>query len=114
MERFIQPSILMYLHAEKLHGFSLLKKLREGNIVDYSGLDPTGLYRMLKKMESAGLLTSEWDLENSSQPRRMFAITDEGKECLAYWEKTLNEYADTIKKLSKAISASLGKVSDEK
>ena len=107
LERFIQPSILMYLNDGGLHGFLLLKKLRESDDVDYSGIDPTGLYRMLKKMEKAGLLTSEWDVEGSSQPRRIYSITEEGRVCLSYWEKTLKEYTDTIGKLSKAVSKSL-------
>ena len=79
--------------------------------MDYSGVDPAGLYRMLKKMESAGLLTSEWDTESSAQPRRIFSITAEGRMCLSYWEKTLVEYADTINKLSESVSKSLGEKS---
>ena len=107
LERFIQPSILMHLYSENLHGFSILKKLKESDIIDYSGIDPTGLYRMLKKMEKSGLLSSEWDIEGSSKPRRVYSITDEGRACLSYWEKTLIEYADTISNLSMAVSRSL-------
>ncbi len=107
LERFIQPSILMYLNTESLHGFSILKKLRESDIMDYSGIDPTGLYRMLKKMEASGMLTSSWDVENS-QPRRIYAITNEGRHCLSYWEKTLLEYSSSISRLAKAVSKSIG------
>lgn len=106
LERFIQPSILMYLCNENLHGFSLLKKLKESEIIDYSGIDPTGLYRMLKKMETTGLLSSVWDTDGPAQPRRIYSITDEGRVCLSYWEKTLAEYADAICRLSRAASKS--------
>jgi len=99
----------MYLNVENLHGFSILTKLKENKIINYSGIDPTGIYRMLKKMESAGLLTSEWDTEGSAQPRRIYSITNEGKTCLSYWEETLKEYADTIEKLSKAVSKNVQK-----
>ena len=108
LDRFIQPSILMYLSAESLHGFSLLRKLTESDVIDYSGIDPTGLYRTLKKMEESGLLTSEWDLESQAQPRRIYSITDEGKNCLSFWEKTLKEYNKTIGKLSKAVTECVG------
>jgi len=94
----------MYLNTESLHGFSILQKLKESDILDYSGIDPTGLYRTLKKMETSGILTSEWDTEQSAQPRRIYSITPEGKTCLSYWEQTLIEYADTISTLSKAVS----------
>ena len=107
LERFIQPSILMYLNNEDLHGFSILKKLKESDVIDYSGIDPTGLYRMLKKMESSSLLVSEWDTGSSSQPRRIYTITNEGRICLSYWEKTLKEYAETIARLSDAVSKSV-------
>ena len=111
LERFIQPSILMHLNAGSMHGFSILKSLRESEIMDYSGIDPAGLYRMLKKMEAAGLLISKWDTEGSPQPRRIFSITEEGRSCLSYWEKTLIEYADAISKLSKSVSKSIGEKS---
>ena len=109
LERFIQPSILMYLSKENLHGFSILKKLNESDIIDYSGIDPAGLYRMLKKMEASGILSSKWDVKNSSQPRRIYSITSEGRNCFSYWEKTLTQYAKSIEKLSKAVSLSMEK-----
>ena len=107
LEKFIQPSILMYLTNDNLHGFSILKRLEESDVIDYSGIDPTGLYRTLKKMEEAGLLISEWNTDSSSQPRRIYSITDNGRACLFNWEKTLIEYANTIGNLSKAVSKSI-------
>ena len=107
LEKFIQPSILIELAGEDLHGFLILEKLKESNCIDYSGIDPAGLYRMLKKMEKAELLTSVWDTEGSALPRRIYSITELGRQCLSNWEKTLIEYADTINKLSKAVSETI-------
>ncbi len=107
LERFIQPVILMYLNRENLHGFAILKKLKECETMDYSAIDPTGLYRMLKKMTAAGLLNSAWNMENTPQPRCVYAITEAGKLCLASWEKTLFEYAQEIAALGKAVSESM-------
>ena len=59
LERFIQPSILLLLNRGPMHGFSILKSLYKSDLMDYSSLDPTGLYRMLKKMEESGILSSE-------------------------------------------------------
>jgi len=97
----------MFLNVENLHGFSLLKKLTKSNVADYSDIDPTGLYRTLKKMEAAGLLSSAWDTEASAQPRRMYRITKEGKHCLAFWGETLKDYAASIGKLSRAVNQSM-------
>jgi len=107
LERFIQPSILMSLYAGDLHGFSIIRKLKESGPIDYVGMDPTGLYRMLRKMEKAGLLTSAWKTEGSPQPRRIYSITGEGRNCLSYWERTLREYARSVSGLSEAVTMSL-------
>jgi len=105
LERFVQPVILMFLSRESLHGFSILKKLEKDTVANASDVDPTGLYRTLKKMEKAGLLASIWDMETGPQPRRIYQITPAGRQCLATWEKTLREYAETIGSLSRAVSS---------
>jgi len=97
----------MFLSGEELHGFSLLKKLGKSKIADFSDVDPTGLYRTLKKMEAAGLLASRWDMETGAQPKRIYQITRKGRQCLASWEKTLKEYSATIAKLARAVSKSI-------
>ncbi len=105
LEKFVQPAILKILFEKPQHGFSILSKLSETSILKGSPPDPTGMYRMLKKMEAAGLLKSEWDTENSSQPRRIYSITDEGRECLKAWSVTLESYSRKISELSRDISA---------
>lgn len=107
LDRFIQPSILILLNKERLHGFSIYKKLSESDILDYTGIDPTGLYRTLKKMEEAGLVISDWDIEASAQPRRIYTITEDGLHCLCFWQKTLKEYAAAIGNLADAVAESL-------
>ncbi len=98
----------MLLNEEKLYGFLIYKKLLESEIIDYSGIDPTGLYRTLKKMEGSGVLSAEWEGEENAQPKKVYSITAEGKECLRNWESTLNSYKTDIEKLAKAVSESLG------
>ena len=104
LEKFIQPAILKILFKEPHHGFYILNKLSETSIFEGNAPDPTGMYRTLKKMEEAGLLKSEWDTENSPQPRRIYSITDEGRECLKAWAITLESYSRKIGELSKEIS----------
>ena len=110
LDRFIQPSILMFLNAGDLHGFSILKKLKESNFIDYSGIDPTGLYRMLKKMEKSGLLVSGWDIKDIARTKRIYSITDKGKDCLSNWGETLLFYKKSIDRLIKAVNKNLGSV----
>ncbi|MEG1603277.1 MAG: PadR family transcriptional regulator [Cloacibacillus sp.] len=114
LERFIQPSILLILRDEPLHGFSLLKKLYKSDIMDYSSLDPTGLYRMLKKMEEAGLLSSELEMENDTQGRRIYRITEDGEICLIFWKATLLDYMNKIKKLAESIPDTIRETDKQK
>lgn len=108
LERFIQPAVLVLLNKEPLHGFSIYKKLIDLSFMDYSGIDPTGLYRTLKKMEEAGILSSDWNTENPAQTKRIYRITEEGKHCLRNWESTLFSYKESIERLAEAVSESLG------
>ena len=103
LERFIQPSILLLLNEEPMHGFSILKRLYKSDIMDYSSIDPTGLYRTLKKMEEAGLLASRLETENPLQTKRIYEITQEGRVCLVFWKSTLLYYIAKIERLANAI-----------
>lgn len=107
LDRFIQPSILLLLNSESMHGFSIYKRLQDSDIMDYSGIDPTGLYRTLKKMEDAGLLTSQWDTDTASQARRIYTITGDGRHCLINWSDTLISYKNSLENLANAIIDSL-------
>lgn len=108
LDRFIQPAILMLLNKESMHGFSIHKTLLESDTMDYSGIDPTGLYRTLKKMEESGLLISQWDTDTTAQARRMYTITEDGKDCLKQWGQTLISYRNSIESLTAALLESIG------
>ena len=106
--RLIQPSILLMLYKEKkMYGYSVYKKLIESDVINYKGIDPTGLYRTLKKMEDNGLLISEWETDDTAKPVKVYGITKEGQHCLKNWQTTLSVYRKDIERLEKAVSDSL-------
>ena len=47
------------------------------------------------------MVTSNWDISEGGRPKRLFTITDEGKQCLKHWNDTLHNYHTTIKSLLK-------------
>ena len=100
---FLQPAILVVLQRGSSHGFQMISDLEKSGMVSGNGLDPAGLYRTLKRMETAGLVTSYWDTESASKPRRVYSITDEGRHCLSAWEKTLLEYRSNIDAILRGI-----------
>ena len=78
-----------------MHGFAILKEIGKNPRFADKVPDATGVYRYLKKMESSGLLTSQWsldDLDDAGKPKRIFSITADGKHCLGNWAVALTDY----------------------
>jgi len=81
---FIQPRLLLLLARKPTHGYELMDGLRavqgEENLAD-----PGLLYRTLRQFEEDGLVTSEWDTRGRGPARRVYRITDAGREYLEWW-----------------------------
>lgn len=108
LDKFIQPSVLLSLYKEPAYGSLIFKRIMERNSDSMDSIDPTGFYRTLKKMETSGLLTSVWDsVENDSQKRKIYSLTEEGRSCLANWKNTLSHYQNTINILLNEIVTTL-------
>ena len=69
-------AVLSQLNEEQ-YGYSLLKLLSEQGL----DLDQGTLYPLLRRLESQGLLSSDWNTEGS-RPRRYYVISPEGQELL--------------------------------
>ena len=103
LDKLLQPLILCILaDGGDMHGFAILKEIGKNPRFEDKVPDATGVYRYLKKMESSGLLTSAWsleDLDEAGKPKRIFSITDEGKHCLSNWAVALTDYENYIQGL---------------
>ena len=69
--------VLSQLDAAK-YGYSLLSDLKEQGLE----IDQGTLYPLLRRLETDGLLESEWNVEGS-RPRRYYRISPLGEELLA-------------------------------
>ena len=105
LDKLIQPSILIELAKEPAHGFLLLQRLKKKRYVEDS-LDPTGFYRNLKKMEKDGYITST-ESGDESKNKRVYEITDFGKQSLRSWMDTLEKYERHVGKVIDGIKSSL-------
>ena len=102
LDKFLQPAVLVVLQRGSSHGFQMISDLEKSGMVSGNGL--TGwTVPHAKRMETAGLVTSYWDTESASKPRRVYSITDEGRHCLSAWEKTLLEYRSNIDAILRGI-----------
>lgn len=69
-------AVLSQLGAET-HGYALMSTLADAGLV----IDQGTLYPLLRRLESQGLLQSQWDT-TGARPRRYYVITPAGTDIL--------------------------------
>ena len=85
----LEPALLLLLHHNPAHGYTLLEQLDEFGLGDRN---PSVVYRALRDMEARGWVTSTWDEEQTQgPPRRVYRITALGDEVLDQWAQDLKE-----------------------
>jgi PadR family transcriptional regulator, regulatory protein PadR len=84
----LEPALLAALTTATAHGYDLraaVEDLTSGFLV----VDPGGLYRALRRMEDDGLVVSTWTEGEHGPQRRIYRITDGGREVLGAWAERL-------------------------
>ena len=103
LDKLIQPAMLAILSAGPLHGYELARKIGEIPHFLDDAPDLSGVYRMLKTLEARGMVTSDWDISEGGRAKRIFSITDDGRQCLEHWQETLRNYHKAIGSLLKTV-----------
>jgi PadR family transcriptional regulator PadR len=75
----LAPSLLLLLAESAGHGYELMERLRPLGF-DWGGPGP--IYRELRSLEDAGLITPGWFVGQSGPGRRVYEITPLGRESL--------------------------------
>ena len=88
-------AVLSQLNEEQ-YGYSLLKLLSEQGLE----IDQGTLYPLLRRLESQGLLSSDWNTEGS-RPRRYYVISEEGQKLLPRLEKEWNKIVSMMEGMLK-------------
>ena len=78
--------ILQYLQQQSMHGYQLITKIRKDYGV-YFG--PSTIYPLLGLLEKKGYVKSAWNM-NTERPRKIFQLTNEGKNVLSFTESSLS------------------------
>jgi PadR family transcriptional regulator, regulatory protein PadR len=86
-------AVLSQLEKEQ-YGYSLINGLREHNLE----IDQGTLYPLLRRLESQGLLQSNWRIE-SDRPRRYYQLSNEGREILPRLKKEWVGIVSLMKKI---------------
>jgi len=78
-KNFMRPCVLLLLREQPAHGYDLLERL---TTLGFSRDDPGRLYRMLRALETDGLVASAWEPSDSGPDRRIYQLTRAGMETL--------------------------------
>jgi PadR family transcriptional regulator PadR len=88
IERFVEPALLLLLAEGPKHGYDLLERLPELT-GDQRSVDLGNLYRVLRALEDDRLVRSEWHAELAGPAKRVYELTDQGRDVLASWADAL-------------------------
>ena len=87
-------AVLSQLGKEE-YGYSLLKALAEQGME----IDQSTLYPLLRRLESQGLLQSDWRIVDEARPRRYYVISTQGREVLAKLKIEWSAMTETMQKM---------------
>ncbi len=96
LDKLLQPVVLAVLAEESMHGYELAKRIGDLPVFLHQSPDLSGIYRLLKNLESRDLVVAEWDTSELSRAKRRYSITANGQKCLAAWHETLKNYRHTV------------------
>lgn len=88
-EKFLKICLLTLLYDKADHGYSLIEELEKYGF-EKEELSVSTLYRNLRKMEKEGLVKSSWKKGEGGPQKRVYTITEKGKD-------DLNEYINFIR-----------------
>ncbi|MFC9976240.1 PadR family transcriptional regulator [Spirillospora sp. NPDC127200] len=86
------------LLEEPQYGYALLETLNGAGVA----VDGNTLYPLLRRLEKQGLLTSEWNTEES-RPRKFYRVSSEGTRVRAGLLREWQDLAASIARLTKEI-----------
>ncbi len=91
----ILPAILFLLDEEPRHGYALLQRLSELGIAD-AGVSPATVYRVLSRLEEEGLAVHEHADDGQGPTRKVYSLTDAGREALADWRSHIQRTRELL------------------
>jgi PadR family transcriptional regulator, regulatory protein PadR len=80
---------------EEQYGYSLLKSLSDGGLE----VDQGTLYPLLRRLESQGLLQSDWRIADEARPRRYYVLNPQGRLLLEQLKGEWSRLTDVINRM---------------
>jgi PadR family transcriptional regulator PadR len=90
----LTTTLLAFLRNWNAYGYQLAQELEKAGLPAF---DSTNLYRTLRQLERAGLVSSFWDTSESGPARRMYSLTKAGDIFLSSWIDVLGRYQAVLR-----------------
>ncbi|MBI1886665.1 MAG: helix-turn-helix transcriptional regulator [Chloroflexi bacterium] len=91
---FLASSLLAFLRQWNAYGYQLVQELSKAGLP----FDSATVYRTLRNLERAGLVSSFWDTSASGPARRMYSLTRGGETILSLWIDALGHYQRILRR----------------
>jgi DNA-binding PadR family transcriptional regulator len=96
MSRLVEPVILGLLdRGEARYGYEIMEQANKAALTD-SEIDAAVVYRTLRTLEEAGCVSSEWQPGQGGPHRRMYEITEVGRQHLQDWLTVLDRHGQRL------------------
>ena len=92
---FLIPCLLLLLEKESSHGYQLIERLRCLNYLKNIP-DASVIYRHLRKLEQEEMVTSALKEGGGGPARKVYSITENGRDCLLTWNTGLKNLKQSI------------------
>ena len=89
----LASSLLAFLRRWNAYGYQLVQELARAGLPAF---DSTTVYRTLRQLERAGLVSSFWDTSESGPARRMYSLTKAGEGFLGLWLDLFGRYQSIL------------------
>lgn len=102
----VEPAAIAALLAGGSHGYDMRRAILEMTHGEVD-VDTGGLYRVLRRLETEGSVTSEWFDETAGPRRRDYELTPSGRELAGDWIAHLRERERLAGLLAQLLEAAL-------
>jgi PadR family transcriptional regulator len=100
-KNFARPCLLLLLAEAPAHGYELLERMRP---FGFDLNDPASVYKTLRQLEGEGHVISEWELSTRGPARRVYSLTDDGRDMLDAWSLTLAKNREILGKFLQRVA----------
>ena len=77
------------------YGYELIQGIQRYGFVEGSA-PPGMIYRHLRQLEEDGLVSSRWETQGTGPAKRMYDITNDGREFLSVWIQYMKRQAKNL------------------